>query len=49
LAITTIIAGVYLIRDAQEASWREDNRRNSNDHQVSRVSMLAMHKKPSVD
>src|SRR5882757_2689722 len=39
------IAGVYLIRYAQEASWREDNRRNSNGDQVSRVAMLAMHKK----
>jgi hypothetical protein len=43
------IAGPYLLRYAQEASWREDNRRESNGDQVQRVSMLAMHHKPSVD
>jgi hypothetical protein len=28
------IAGAYLLRYAQEASWREDNRRSSNGEQV---------------
>ena len=36
------IAGAYLLRYAQEASWREDNRRVSNGEQVSRVAGLAM-------
>ena len=36
------IAGSYLLRYAQESSWREDNRRVSNDDQVSRVTALAM-------
>jgi transposase-like protein len=43
------ISGVYLLRYAQEASWREDNRRLSNGDQVHRVSGLAMKKGPSVD
>jgi transposase-like protein len=43
------IAGAYLIRYAQEASWREDNRRVSNGDQVRRVAGLAMSRKPSVD
>ena len=43
------IAGPYLIRYAQEASWREDNRRVSNGEQVRAVSGLAMKAKPSVD
>jgi hypothetical protein len=43
------IAGVYLLRYAQEATWREDNRRVSNGEQVSRVAALAMVRKPSVD
>jgi transposase-like protein len=43
------IAGPYLLRYAQEASWREDNRRVSNGDQVRRVAMLAMGRKPSVD
>jgi transposase-like protein len=43
------IAGAYLLRYAQEASWREDNRRVSNGEQVSRVAGLAMASKPSVD
>lgn len=43
------IAGPYLIRYAQEAAWREDARRVPNGEQVSRVAMLAMHAKPSVD
>jgi len=36
------IAGAYLLRYAQESSWREDNRRISNGDQVSRVAALAM-------
>lgn len=43
------IAGAYLIRYAQEAAWREDNRRVSNGEQVNRVAALAMMRKPSVD
>ncbi len=43
------IAGAYLLRYAQEASWREDNRRVSNGEQVERVARLAMMRKPSVD
>lgn len=43
------VAGPYLLRYAQEASWREDNRRSSNGDQVGRVSALAMQSKPSVD
>jgi hypothetical protein len=36
------VAGAYLLRYAQESSWREDNRRVSNGDQVSRVAALAM-------
>jgi hypothetical protein len=43
------IAGQYLLRYAQEASWREDNRRVSNGDQVQRVTSLAMKRKPPVD
>jgi transposase-like protein len=43
------IAGAYLLRYAQEASWREDHRRSSNGEQVSRVTGLALASKPSVD
>ncbi len=43
------IAGVYLLRYAQEASWREDNRRMSNGDQVRRLAGLAMKRKPSID
>jgi hypothetical protein len=43
------IAGPYLLRYAQEASWREDNRRVSNGDQVDMVSALAMRRGPSVD
>jgi hypothetical protein len=32
------IAGSYLLRYAQESSWREDNRRVSNGDQVSRIA-----------
>jgi transposase-like protein len=43
------IAGAYLLRYAQEASWREDNRRSSNGEQVNRVAGLALASTPSVD
>jgi hypothetical protein len=43
------IAGPYLLRYAQEASWREDNRRLSNGEQVNRVGALALKRGPSVD
>ncbi len=43
------IAGTYLIRYAQEASWREDHRRTSNGEQVDRVASLALNAKPSID
>jgi transposase-like protein len=43
------IAGAYLLRYAQEASWREDNRRVSNGDQTYRVAGLAMKRKQSVD
>ncbi len=43
------IAGVYLLRYAQEATWREDNRRAANGEQVSRLTGLALSAKPSVD
>ena len=43
------IAGVYLLRYAQEAAWREDNRRTSNGEQVERVAKLALGRKKSVD
>ena len=43
------IAGAYLLRYAQEASWREDNRRCRNGEQVERMAGLAMKRKPSVD
>jgi transposase-like protein len=43
------IAGAYLLRYAQEASWREDNRRVSNGDQVSRVAKLALGRGKSVD
>ncbi|MGB8277010.1 MAG: IS1595 family transposase [Methylovirgula sp.] len=43
------IAGDYLLRYAQEASWREDHRRMSNGDQTFRVAGLAMHKRTSPD
>jgi transposase-like protein len=43
------VAGPYLLRYAQEASWREDNRRISNGEQVNRVTCLALSSKQSVD
>ncbi|WP_292529240.1 IS1595 family transposase [Methylocystis sp.] len=41
------VAGQYLLRYAQESSWREDHRRMSNGEQVSRIAALAMKKKGS--
>jgi hypothetical protein len=43
------LAGPYLIRFAQEASWREDHRRDPNGVQVDLVVALAMRNKPSGD
>ena len=43
------IAGAYLLRYAQEASWREDHRRMSNGNQVHAIAGLAMNGRPSVD
>lgn len=43
------VAGFYLICYAQEAAWREDNRRVSNGEQVHRVAALAMKRGKSVD
>jgi len=43
------IAGAYLLRYAQEASWREDNRHMPNGEQVRQVTHLALRRKPSVD
>jgi hypothetical protein len=36
------IAGAYLLRYAQESSWREDNRHVSNGDQVNRIAKLAL-------
>jgi transposase-like protein len=43
------IAGAYLLRYAQESSWREDNRRVSNGEQVNRIASLALKRGKSVD
>jgi ISXO2 transposase-like protein len=43
------IVGPYLLRYAQESSWREDNRRVSNGDQVNRIAALAMKRGKSVD
>lgn len=43
------IAGDYLLRYAQEAAWREDNRRMSNGEQVNRLTGLAVKRGKSVD
>ncbi len=43
------IAGAYLIRYAQEASWREDNRRVDNGAQARQIVALGLAGKPSVD
>ena len=43
------IAGAYLLRYAQEASWREDNRRVDNGTQATHIAALALANRPSVD
>ncbi|MEZ5895028.1 MAG: IS1595 family transposase [Parvularculaceae bacterium] len=43
------ISGPYLLRYAQEASWREDHRRHANGWQVGRVAKNALASKASVD
>ncbi len=43
------VSGPYLLRYAQEAAWREDNRRVGNKEQIERVMSLALGRKPSVD
>lgn len=43
------ISGPYLLRYAQEASWREDHRRRANGWQVNRVAKNALASKASVD
>ena len=43
------IAGVYLVRYAQESAWREDHRRMDNGRQVNAVAGLAMHAATSID
>lgn len=43
------VAGAYLLRYAQESSWREDNRRIDNGAQIRQVAALAMGKKESPD
>jgi transposase-like protein len=43
------IAGVYLLRYAQEATWREDNRRVDNGSQVHQLTRLALKRGKSVD
>lgn len=43
------VAGPYLLRYAQEAAWREDNRRMSNGQQVRRVAAMALGRGKSVD
>jgi transposase-like protein len=41
------VAGPYLVRFAQEAAWREDNRRLANGEQIRAVATLAMKCRPS--
>ncbi len=43
------IAGVYLVRYAQESAWREDHRRMNNGRQVNAVATLAMRAATSID
>jgi hypothetical protein len=43
------IAGAYLLRYAQEASWREDKRRKSDGAQVHHIAGSAIKHGPSVD
>jgi transposase-like protein len=42
-------AGIYFLRYAQEAAWREDHSRFSNGEQVSKIARLALASRPSVD
>jgi transposase-like protein len=41
------IAGIYLLRYAQEMAWRDDNRRMDNGNQIISVASLALSNKPS--
>ncbi len=43
------VAGLYLLRYAQESAFREDARRVDNGTQVRRVTELALKRGPSVD
>ena len=43
------ISGVYLVRYAREASWKEDHRRDSNGVQLRTVIVLVTRSGPSVD
>src|SRR6202049_900217 len=43
------IAGAYLLRYAQESSWRGEHRRVSNGDQVNRIAALALKRGKSVD
>src|SRR4051794_8633046 len=43
------IGGAYLLRYAQEASWREDDRRMSNGEQVNRLAGLAVKRGKTVN
>ena len=43
------VAGDYLLRYAQESSWREDHRRLSNGDQTFRFAGLVMRKRQSPD
>ncbi|WP_092090435.1 transposase [Bradyrhizobium brasilense] len=42
-------AGAYLLRYAQDSSWREDNRRISNGDKVNRIAALALKRGKSAD
>ena len=42
------IAGAYLLRYAQESSWREDNRRVSNGDQVNRIATFRIRRMQSM-
>lgn len=43
------IAGAYLLRNAQKASWQKDNRHPSSGEQVDRRASLALANKPPID
>src|SRR3954471_18434609 len=43
------ISGIYLVRYAREASWKEDHRRDSNGLQLRTVLVLVTRNGPSVD